>query len=285
MRGGPNNGASVGACCGISPPVHGSAARGAFITFEGGEGTGKSTQILLLKARLEAGGVRVLALREPGATRVGERIRAILSDPASEGIDPLAELLLFEAARAQLVREVVRPALEAGATVLCDRFTDSSVAYQGEGRSLGLALVRQQNELACGGLEPDRTIILVRDVEEGLRKAAEKGPDRMEQEGSQFHKRVQAAFLRIAAQEPARVRLVPVAEDKAQTAEQVFEQVADLFSGLAGRSGQSGFEVTEELLAEARQARDAWQKQCVAPGCNISAQACLSGSLETGEQL
>jgi dTMP kinase len=224
---------------------------GVFVSFEGGEGTGKSTQILLLKARLEAVGYRVLTLREPGATAVGEQIRAILLDPSNTLMNPLSELLLYEAARAQLVCEVIRPALAAGMVVLCDRFSDSTLAYQGAARGLGLDFVRRANAVGADGLLPDRTIILSRDIGEGLRKAAEKGPDRLEAEDCDFHERVHAAFLAIAKSEPERVRLVSIAADKPTTAAAVFAQLADLFPAAAARP----FDISDELIALVKQQR------------------------------
>ncbi len=138
------------------------SGRGVFVTFEGGEGCGKSTQLKLLARRLEAAGVPVRTLREPGGTAVGEAVRAILLDPEHAGLDDTAEILLYEAARAQLVAEVIEPALEAGEVVLCDRFYDSTTAYQGHARGIPLGHVDALNLAATGGLAPDRTIVLGR---------------------------------------------------------------------------------------------------------------------------
>ena len=183
--------------------------RGAFITLEGGEGVGKSTQLKLLAGWLERAGAEVVTLREPGGTPVGDRIRAVLLDPVHEGMDARAELLLYEASRAELVASVIRPALERGAFVICDRFADSSTAYQAYGRGLPLAEVLEMNRVATGGLEPDLTLILDLDPGVGLRRAtATHGADRLEAEGAEFHRRVRAGFLTIAALDPGRCRVV-----------------------------------------------------------------------------
>lgn len=183
--------------------------RGTFITLEGGEGVGKSTQLRLLAGWLQLAGVEVACLREPGGTPVGDRIRTLLLDPAHAGMDPRAELLLYEASRAELVGSVIAPALERGAFVICDRFTDSSTAYQSYGRELPLDEVLEMNRLATGGLEPDLTLILDLDPIEGVRRAtATDGADRLEAEGAEFHRRVRAGFLTIAALDPGRCRVV-----------------------------------------------------------------------------
>ena len=144
---------------------------GVLISFEGLDGVGKTTQIGLVENALHAQGRETLRLREPGATRLGEAVRELLLDKQDLDISPMAELLLFEAARAQLVESVIRPALERGCVVLCDRFYDSTIAYQGHGRRLGTDLVHKANVLACGELEPDRTLVLDMDL-----VPAHKGP-------------------------------------------------------------------------------------------------------------
>lgn len=209
---------------------------GRFITFEGGEGCGKSTQISLLAKRLEEMGVEVVVLREPGSTQVGEKIRDILLDPGNAGLDPSAELLLYEASRAQMVREAVLPALESGKTVLCDRFNDSTMAYQGYARGLGRQAVEAADRLAVGDLVPDRTIFLDRDTDSALEMARSMGDgaDRIELEPSEFHEKVHAGFEAITADDPARVRRVEVADDAALTHEAVFREVADLFADAEG---------------------------------------------------
>ena len=186
---------------------------GKFITFEGGEGCGKSTQIKLLAAALEQRGYDVLQVREPGGTVVGEHIREILLAKESAALDPMAELMLYEAARAQICNEVIRPALAAGRIVLCDRFYDSTIAYQGYGRGLDVALIRQLNEAAVDGLAPDMTLMLFIDPVEGLRRAmgvtgGDGEGDRIEAAGLAFHQRVHDGFARIAMEEPDRVAAI-----------------------------------------------------------------------------
>lgn len=201
---------------------------GLFVTFEGGEGSGKSTQLKRLAQRLESSGLAVRTLREPGGTGVGEAIRHILLDPSSAGLDPRAELLLYEAARAQLVAEVIEPALAAGETVLCDRFFDSTTAYQGHARGLDLDEVAALNTAATAGLAPDRTILLDIDVALGIERATCEGADRLECEDAAFHERVRAGFLAIAAAEPARVRVVDASGTPDAVAERVAAALADL---------------------------------------------------------
>ncbi|MGI6221000.1 MAG: dTMP kinase [Coriobacteriales bacterium] len=207
------------------------ARRGLFITFEGGEGVGKSTQIARLATRLGELGRAVVVLREPGSTAIGEQIRSVLLDPANTDLDAHAELLLYEAARAQMVGQIVMPALERGDVVLCDRFNDSTMAYQGVARGLGEGTVAQVDEVACRGIVPDRTILLVNDTAESLERARRAGgADRIEGESVEFHAKVHRAFEDIADRDPARVRRVAmVPGDIDATAEAVFGQVADLF--------------------------------------------------------
>jgi dTMP kinase len=186
--------------------------RGRFITFEGIEGCGKTTQLLLLARHLQARNVEVVTTREPGGTPLGERVRELLLDPRLTPV-PVAELLLFESARAQLVAHVIAPALEAGKFVLSDRFADSSVAYQGGMRRLPLATVARLNELACAGIVPDRTLVFDLDVELALGRARERpdtGPAnrRFEDEALAFHRAVAQAYLDLARAEPHRVVVV-----------------------------------------------------------------------------
>jgi dTMP kinase len=229
-----------------------SEAPGIFITFEGGEGVGKSTQILLLAWRLEKAGISVLRLREPGGTAIGEMIRQILLNPQNTDLDDMSELLLYEAARAQLVSQVIEPALSRSMTVLCDRFTDSTLAYQGIARGLGFDLAEQANRFGSKGLTPHRTIVLTHDTQEALNRAVEEGADRLEAEGLDFHRKVARGFERIAQRYPKRVRIVQNLPDKAQTAKAVFEQLKDLFPQVA----DDDFEITEELLERVREEHD-----------------------------
>lgn len=182
---------------------------GLFITFEGGEGVGKSTQIDRLKQSLEGAGHRVVLTREPGGTPIAERIREVLLDPDNEGMAPMAELMLYEAARAQHVGELIRPALDAGSIVLCDRFSDSTTAYQGAGRALDLNDVEILHHQATGGLMPDITLLLDLDPEIGLTRAKGEGVgDRIEKESIEFHTRVREGFLAIAKRSPERVHVL-----------------------------------------------------------------------------
>ncbi len=186
---------------------------GLMITFEGGDGSGKSTQIALLAGRLRALGYDVRTFREPGGVAPsdpGERIREILLDPVHTELGVRAELLLYEASRAQLVAAHYRPGIQAGAIVLCDRYADSSVAYQGYGRAvLPVEEVHELNRIATGGLVPDLTLLLDIDAAHGLEQATTEGADRLEQAGSEFHERVRAGYLEMARAEPERIKIVP----------------------------------------------------------------------------
>jgi len=193
-----------------------SARRGLFITLEGGEGSGKSSQAQALKALVEGAGRSVTVTREPAGCPLGQRVRELLSDPSLE-LDPRSELFLFVAARAQHTAEVIRPALEQGEVVICDRFGDSSVAYQGYGRGLGPEDVRLANRMATQGLVPDLTVLLDVPVETGLArqelalsasKGGENAPDRIGHEGAEFHERVRQGYLAMAAEEPERFLVV-----------------------------------------------------------------------------
>lgn len=194
----------------------------AFITLEGIDGCGKSTQARLLAAALDHAGCAVLRLREPGGTEISEKIRALLLDPANAAMSETCELLLFEAARAQLVEEVIVPALAAGQVVVCDRFYDSTTAYQAFADGLDCAMVRNANALAVGECTPRLTLVYDVSVDEALaRRAARAGQDRMELKGDVFQESVAAGFRAIAKLEPERVKLIDasvgVAEVFAQT--------------------------------------------------------------------
>jgi len=184
-------------------------AKGRFITLEGGEGVGKSTNLAFTAGLLEAAGLDVQRSREPGGTPLAERVREIIVSPAGETVPPMAELLLIFAARALHIEGCIRPALAAGRWVLCDRFTDASYAYQGAGRELGEAPVRWLEEAVQGELRPDLTLLLDADPEIGLARADARGAaDRFEQERIAFFRRVRAGYLARAAAEPQRFRIV-----------------------------------------------------------------------------
>lgn len=200
-----------------------------FVTLEGGEGSGKSVQTLRVAGRLEARGLDVVATREPGGTPVGESVRGIvLHPPGGARVDPLAELLLFEAARAQLVATVIRPALERGAVVLCDRFADSSLAYQGYGRGIDLDLIERLNAVATGNLRPDLTLLLDVPVDVGLaRRRQEGGLNSLDGEDVAFHERVRQGYLALARREPARWRVVDATRSVDEVAEAVWSAVRE----------------------------------------------------------
>lgn len=201
------------------------SSRGVFLSFEGGEGSGKSTQISILTTTLESAGLEVVLAREPGGTRLGEAVRALLLDPATGDVDSRAELLLYEASRAQLTREVIGPALATGAVVLCDRYYDSSTAYQGYGRGLPIAEIEALNSSATGGLEPDMTLLLDGDHQRGMDRATTGGTDRLEAAGDEFHSRVRHGFLKIAEAEPLRVRVIDAEGTPEQVAARVLASV------------------------------------------------------------
>lgn len=183
---------------------------GLFITFEGIDLCGKTTQAKLLVAHLKDKGFDVLLTREPGGPGISEKIRQILLNPENHAMTSMAELLLYEASRAQHTEELIRPALSDGKLVICDRFGDASFAYQGHGRRLGGELVRRLNDLATGGLSPDLTIVLDLPPEEAARRAEGKDwqADRLEGEKIDFHRRVREGYLRLAEEEPERVRII-----------------------------------------------------------------------------
>ncbi|WP_104989890.1 dTMP kinase [Deinococcus sp. NW-56] len=208
-----------------------------FLTFEGPEGAGKSTQLRRLAVRLAAAGVAHTVTREPGGTGLGTRVREVLLDPTLD-MDPLPEFLLYSASRAQLVREVLRPALSRGEVVLCDRYADSSLAYQGAGRGLDPAFLRPLTAEVTGGLTPDLTVLLDLDPALGLRRAAQRGqPDRLEQADLAFHERVRQGFLDLAAGEPGRFLVLDAARDEAELSEAIWRVVGERVAQ-AGRQVQ-----------------------------------------------
>lgn len=201
--------------------------RGLLITLEGVEGAGKSTLADGLGARLRSAGHDVVRRREPGGTSLGEAIRSVVLDPAhagDRGVSPWAELFLMLAARAQLVHEVIEPALAQGQTVLCDRFLDASTAYQGAGRLLGLETVRALNLQATAGRTPDVTLLLDLEPAAGRSRQAH-APDRMEQETLEFHRRVREGYLRLAAIEPERFAVLDATQPAAAVLDAAWAEV------------------------------------------------------------
>ena len=201
------------------------ARSGKFITFEGGEGCGKTTHIKRVVSRLQAGGRPVLELREPGGTPVGEQIRQVLQySKQSTGMRSETELLLFCASRAQLVREVIEPALAAGRIVIADRFFDSTTVYQGAGRQLEAAAVQFINAFAIGACRPDLTVVIDLDPRVGLERARGRELfDRMENQSRDFYDRVRQGYLALARQEPARVKVVDGNQELAVVEQQIWE--------------------------------------------------------------
>lgn len=223
--------------------------RGTFITFEGIEGSGKSTQARQLVARLREAGCEVLATREPGGTAIGEAIRTILLDPRQDGMPGETELLLLAAARADHVGQLVRPTLLAGTHVVCDRFSDSTWAYQGGGRHVAAELIEQADRMARGDLVPDFTVLLDLDAEIGLERARQRNAgrgasasatSRFDDEDLAFHRRVRSAYLRRAGGEPRRVWVVDAAGATADVAARVLALVKDRLPALFEAGQRNG---------------------------------------------
>jgi dTMP kinase len=201
-----------------------------FITFEGGEGCGKSTQARALHRRLKQLAIPALITREPGGTLLGQKLRRWLKWAQDSGISPLTELLLFNAARSQLVSEVLKPNLDKGKTVICDRYADSTTAYQGYGRGLDRETVRTINKAATQGLEPDLTILLDISPEAGLARKSSQRQDRFEQEAVAFHRRVREGYLRLAEAEPRRWLVIDATKDKEGIAQIIWKKVISIIS-------------------------------------------------------
>ena len=216
-------------------------AKGHFITVEGIDGVGKSTQAALMEAVLDSAGYDVLRLREPGGVKISEQIRAILLDPANAEMGDVCELLLYEAARAQLVHQVIRPALAAGKTVVCDRFYDSTTAYQAFADGLDRNMVSQANELAVDGCRPDLTLVFDLPVEDALRRrSGREAEDRLELKGLEFQERVAAGFRAVAVDEPDRVKLIDAGGS-----------IAEVFSSVVDELRSAGLSVSEDDAAAA----------------------------------
>ena len=210
------------------------SSSGVFLSLEGVDGVGKSTQCTLLCDALALAGRTVMRLREPGGTKLGEGIRALLldRDALDDGVtmSPACEVLLYEAARAQLVAQVIGPALQRGDVVVCDRFCDSTVAYQGHARGLGIDSVASLNALACSGILPDRTIVLDMDPHEALARTAarDQAPDRLESEGVEFQVKVREGFRACALSDPARVRIVDASGEVGAVYSRIRDELADV---------------------------------------------------------
>ena len=197
-----------------------------FITFEGGEGCGKSVQTRALYERLSQSAIPTVLTHEPGGTPLSKKLRRLLKEADNISISPLAELLLFNAARTQLTDEVIRPELEKGKVVICDRYSDSTTAYQSYGRGLDLEMVTSINDIATGGLKPDLTVLLDISAEEGL--ARKQRRDRFEQEDIAFHQRVREGYLKMATSEPGRWLVIDAKQGKEKIAEIIWQKISQL---------------------------------------------------------
>ena len=224
--------------------------RGFFITFEGLDGSGKTTQINHLAAWLKKRGHSVIITRQPGGTATGDRIRALVLDSRSKGLTPMCEMALMFADRAQAIAEVIKPALEKGKIVLCDRFTDSTEAYQGGGRELGSERVLELHRLVCGNLQPDLTLLLLPGLEPSLARARRRNQrtakkssgdeNRFEQEQDAFYRRVRQKYLEIATRESARVVLIEGDHSIKEVHEQIVAVVAERLATCGGGTGRPG---------------------------------------------
>jgi len=194
--------------------------KGKFITFEGSEGSGKSTQSKLLYRYLKRRGFKVVYLREPGGTKVSEKIRKILLDHKNDSMTPTAEMLLYMAARAQVVNEIIKPALKKGKIIICDRFMDSTIAYQGYGLGIDIKLIKCIGEFATSGIKPDLTIFMELPLKDGL-KHRRHTKDRIEKRTLAYHTRVLKGYLKLARSEPKRIKIVKVLEDKNNTQSEI----------------------------------------------------------------
>jgi dTMP kinase len=207
-------------------------SEGRFITFEGMDGCGKTTQLRMFANVLRAAGRTIVETVEPGGTEIGQQIRRILLDPANTAMNPRAELLLYFASRAQNVEQVIRPALEAGSVVLCDRFTDSTMVYQGCGRGLDSEIVTQLDRIACQGLKPDITVLIDIDMQTSLMRAKRRNQrvgqseSRIDEESAAFHERVRGGYRALARQEPDRFVVIDGRADVAEVSARIQEALS-----------------------------------------------------------
>ena len=204
-----------------------------FITFEGGEGCGKSTQAKVLYRKLSQLAIPAILTYEPGGTPFGKKLRRLLKQTQDANISPLTELLLFNASRAQLVTEVIRPSLERGIVVICDRYADSTTAYQGYGRGLDLSTVTAVNNTATQRLKPDLTVLLDIPADEGLARKRNKKQDRFEQEEITFHQRLRDGFLKLATKELQRWLVIDATQSKKKVAGIIWQRVRQMLAGKA----------------------------------------------------
>lgn len=207
-----------------------------FITFEGGEGSGKSYQARVLYRKLVKLALPVLLTHEPGGTPLGKKLRRVLKRDGGPKISPLAELLLFNASRAQLVADVLKPALAEGKIVICDRYTDSTTVYQSYGRGLDLTMVMAVNDAATGGLKPDLVVLLDIAPEAGLTRKEVATNDRFERETLVFHRRVREGYLKLAEEEPERWLVIDASKRKEEIAEKIWQRVSNLLPRHNGKS-------------------------------------------------
>ncbi|NLU51991.1 MAG: dTMP kinase [Clostridiaceae bacterium] len=210
--------------------------KGFFITFEGNDGSGKTTQIRLLSEYLKEKGIEVVLTREPGGTPIGEQIRSILLDKANKDMHPVTEMILYAASRAQLVNTLIRPAIEEGKAVICDRFVDSSYAYQAMGRGLGLKAVRTVNSYAIGDCMPDITFFMDIDADTAMqrRNASGEEADRMESEKMEFHRSVYEGYKNLISLYPERIKPIDVQKSPEQVFESIKAYVDQLLNKLEG---------------------------------------------------
>ena len=215
--------------------MHQAKARGRFITLEGGEGAGKSTNLDYIQRRLEAADVLVQVTREPGGTPLGETMREVLLNPEHAAMSSDAELLLMFAARAQHLHQVILPALEKGSWVLCDRFTDATYAYQGGGRGIAAGRIRVLEDWLQQGFQPDMTLLLDLPIELGMKRAGKRGAlDRFEQEQEIFFEQVREAYLERARQDPERFRIIDAGQELAEVQQQLDHVIEELITSSIG---------------------------------------------------